>query len=87
MNEETIRQTLTRLGYLAPVLRELRRRDRAHQRALHEALGWTPSRPCGLHMRRLVDRYHAYASAVFAVTEEPVPVDQLVDTLLVLVAG
>jgi len=88
MTEETIRETLIRLQLMKRVHRYMRSTFATdHVGAMNEAFGWTNDSPCGSAMRSLIDTYAAYASVIHRATGDPVPIEQMVDTLLVMVVG
>ena len=88
MMEETIRETLARQGYLPRVRRHIHSAySTDHIQAMEEALGWNHGSPCGSAMRRLADTYAAYAAVIRETTGDPVPIEQMVDTMLVMVVG
>lgn len=85
---ETIRGLLTRRGQLDRAMEYLHGSyPRHHVERLEQALGWMTDCECGAAMRRLVDAHHAYAGIIGEITGDLVPVDQLVENLLVLVVG
>lgn len=85
---ETLRDTLTRLGYLDPVLvrlRELARDDPDDAHALRSALDQTPDSGRAADLRLMIDAFHAYAAMFRDATDACIPVDELVDALISMV--
>ena len=90
VGNETIRETLDRLGYLESVREEMRRDDpdeHDEPGSLLNALGWTPREMCPAAMRRVIDAFDVYVSIVHATTERRVAVCDLVECLRVMVQG
>lgn len=87
MNDgETLRATLERLGY-ADAIRARLAYYPEHADAFEATLAWTPASVAGAHMRRVIDAYDAFARLVRETTRDPVPVDDLLETLMVIALG
>jgi len=87
---ESIRDTLSRYGYLHEVTADMRDAYASkpwHVESLASAFGWTPADGCGRDMRRLVDAFHRYATLVRETTGQRVAVRDLVECLLTMVVG
>lgn len=86
---ETVREMLSRLGYLLEVMTDASREhanEPRHLIAFIEALEWPTHEGSGRDMRRMIEIFDAHARLVRDATGERVVVGDLVDSLFTKVA-